>query len=135
MAYLAASFIVMLLMCCFFAIRHGGGEARAAVIMMLTATLLTRLVTGLSHEQWPLAIIDGLLLVGLLHIALKSKAFWPLWTTAFHATTVTAHSAAAFSNHVDFKIMAGVTSIWSLFSLFAMPLGIMVDQRFGIVRR
>ncbi|WJS99913.1 hypothetical protein [Novosphingobium humi] len=133
MIYLAVVFIIFLLICSIYAFRHGGADARVVVYMMLVAALLTRLVTGLSHDQWPLAMVDGLLMMGLLYVALKSRAYWPLWSAAFHATTVAAHIAVACSPHVDFKRMAAVTSIWSLFSLFVMPLGIMIDQRADII--
>lgn len=96
---------------------------------MIVATIATRLVTGATHAQWPLALVDGMLLGGLIYVALQSRRYWPLWSAAFHATTMAAHGAVALSPPVDFRMMAGVTSIWSLFSLIVMPIGIMVDQR------
>ncbi len=74
----------------------GGRPEQVASWMYLVAAVASRLVRPISadafvHLEWATLVIDGLLMVGLIGLALRSDRFWPLPSAALQVVSCLAH--------------------------------------------
>ncbi|MBL0022802.1 MAG: hypothetical protein IPP23_11385 [Sphingomonadales bacterium] len=131
-------FWLFLVLTCLFCALAGGKAGRAGVALIIAATIATDIAqntTNWSHTAWPIAAIDAALLVGLYILALKSRAYWPLWATGFHLITVITHIATIIAPGFRFGVYFGFSGIWSLLTLLAMVIGVAADHRASHNRR
>ena len=126
-------FIPLLLVCCGYAAGAGGKDGRWIAAMLVFAMLLSipaGSLRGAWHQlQLPVLGIDLLLLAGLLWVALRTRAYWPLWLTAFHLLSVTSHIATIAEPRIEPFVYFSVSTFWSLPGLLVMVAGIMRDRR------
>jgi hypothetical protein len=124
-------FWTLLLLCCTFAATAGKLAGRIGALMILTASCATSLVyqwSSWSNVHIPILTIDVLLLAGLYILALRSNAYWPIWAAGFHLISVAAHVATMLVPEYRVSIYWSFGSIWSLFVLMAMVVGIALDR-------
>ena len=65
--------------------KWGGLDERLASTGFIIATLVTPLVNSSNYgnPETGVLLVDGLLLAGLLVLAMRSDRFWPMWAAAF----------------------------------------------------
>lgn len=95
-------FYVLLAVAVGYSLRRGGAPERMVAAVLLFGTVATWLVAiGPSGSRAghgrsvmdAVALVDCVMLVGLLGIALFADRFWPLWLTALQAFGVVGHVA------------------------------------------
>lgn len=93
----------------FSALVIGGRPERQVAAMLVAAAFFSKVVAwqSLSHFarfEPTLFAIDLLLLAGLARVALFSDRYWPIWLTALHAYSVTAHIGRALITDTDVTV-------------------------------
>ncbi|MET0239364.1 MAG: hypothetical protein ABW184_05645 [Sphingobium sp.] len=125
----------LVLACWAFALKYGGATARWAFTMFLIATAMTvasifvRL--DLYRSNFILMAADGLYLVALYVIALRSRHYWPIWSAGFQLLTVLTHFGPILDPRASSKIYWGLESVWAIPMLVTMVAGIAKDRRIG----
>lgn len=105
------------------------GRIGAALSVGATmATLATQYSGRWSQTHWPVLLIDMFLLVALYGLALKSRAYWPIWATGFHLITVLGHAATFIAPGFSSSIYYYFNGMWAIFVQMAMVWGIALDR-------
>ena len=114
------AFNLLLLATCGYAISMGGPPERWVGLALLLAAASTILVhmprvdVHFRSLETELLIIDGALLAALFAVAIRANRYWPLWTTAIHATAVAVHIAKAINPSIVWPIYATAASASSI---------------------
>jgi hypothetical protein len=82
-----------------------------------------------GHTVYPVFAVDSACLLALLAIALRSKHFWPLWTTACALCAVAVHLASIAQFQITPLVYQGLKDIWALAMELIMVRGIVLDNR------
>ena len=103
---------------------RGGADERVAAVGIAAAAILSPLVrvNDYSGPEPGLVIVDIGLFLLFGFIAMRSKAFWPMWTAGFQLCTLAGHLAAAKSSAVVPAAYVETLVIWS----YAVMLGLLV---------
>ncbi len=114
------------------AFKWGGLDERLAAGAFALATLASRLSTHSEYLQTEtgVLVIDGLLLFGLVALALRSDRFWPLWAAGFQLVAITVHFAS-MTEQGDFAWAYAVGLIfWSYPVMIALMVGTWMEARY-----
>jgi hypothetical protein len=117
---------------CGMAFRWGGFDERLAAFGFIIATAASQLATPgqYASTETGLLAIDGLLLIALIALALRSDRFWPMWAAAFQLVGTTVH-LASMTETGDFAWAYAVGLIfWSYPVLIALAAGTWLEGRY-----
>lgn len=64
-----------------------------AIASVVSAFIVSPMPLRFRSVEWPMLAVDLLLLLVFLTFVVRSKAYWPLWTTAFQVVTLIAHTS------------------------------------------
>ncbi len=105
--------------------RCGGRDERLAAVALLGGAVLTPLaqLRGFAGPELGIVLVDALLFVALAAIALRSRAFWPLWAAGFQLGAIAVHLAAAQMPSILPAAYAATLIIWSYPVVVAVALG------------
>jgi hypothetical protein len=137
MLIVQALFWILISLCCSFAALAGGSSGRHGAWLILVATVATWLLelsSSWTKTHVPVMMIDILLLIGLYHLALQSKVYWPIWASGFHMLTVAGHIATIIMPDFRLGIYWRFSGIWSVLVLMAMVIGISLDRHYWQLR-
>ncbi|MFN7398582.1 MAG: hypothetical protein ACK5SX_05835 [Sandaracinobacter sp.] len=131
MAFANILFLVALAAVCGAAIVRGGQDERFAAFGVAAASFLSPIVTAHSYAgpELGLVLIDIGLFGILGWIALRSKAFWPIWTAGFQLCSLAGHLAAAKSQIMVPAAYAETLIIWSYAVMVALLMGTLLEGR------
>jgi hypothetical protein len=124
-------FWLLLATCCIFAAVAGGRTGRIGAGLQIAAVIATwhfELSIGWASTNVPVMIIDVMLLVGFYSLALRSKAYWPIWAAGFHLLTVAGHIASMIMPDFRLGIYWRFSGIWSILVMMTMIVGISLDR-------
>lgn len=129
-------FTILILASCAYACIAGGKEGRWVSILLIGAAFLSLAASRIGY-RWSqvnvlVVAVDLLLLFSLVTVAIKSKRFWPIWTTAFHLLSISSHVARAIGPALPPKLYFALQGLWSLPAILVMVGGIMWDRRAGL---
>ncbi len=124
-------FLVALAVVCGTAMWWGGQDERLAAFGIAAASFLSPIVTARNYAgpEVGLVLIDVGLFVVLAWIALRSRAFWPMWTAGFQLCTLAGHLAAAKSRFMVPAAYAETLVIWSYAVMAALLVGTLLEGR------
>ncbi|WP_159980868.1 MULTISPECIES: hypothetical protein [unclassified Novosphingobium] len=126
------AFSFLMIAACVPALVWGGSEGRKICLMFLIAALATYFGATTLKKLVTLPdatiIVDLILLGGLLHVAVRTDRYWPLWICAFHMLSVLSFLAWQFvpNSPLLFKAISG---IWSIPELIVLCVGPILDLR------
>lgn len=118
-------FAALLLATLALAWRRGGRDEWLAALALLGGAILTPLAQhrGFAGPEHGIVLVDILLFVALTAIALRSRAFWPLWAAGFQLGALAVHLAAAQMPGILPAAYATTLVIWSYPVVVAVLLG------------
>jgi hypothetical protein len=122
---------VLLALCSIYAAAFGGRTGQIGVFLTIGATLATWLVqyySPWSQTNYPVMVVDIVLLAALYALALNSRVYWPIWAAGFHLITVTGHLATMIAPDVRSSIYYYFNGMWAIFVQMAMVWGITLDR-------
>lgn len=124
-------FILTLLIVCSTAFARGGRDERTAAAAIVIAAFLSPLVTshGYAGPEVGLVIVDGGLFLVLALVAMRSKAFWPMWAAGFQLCALAGHLAAAKSSVIVPAAYVETLIIWSYAVLVGLFAGTFLEGR------
>ncbi|MCC4233530.1 hypothetical protein LL253_12630 [Sphingobium soli] len=129
---LAASFWLLTVMACLFAAIFGGREGRWFVGLFLSSVVLTipaQLAGSWHATQFWLAMVDILLLAGLVWLMLRATCYWPIWAAASQLLTVLTHCVTLLLSNFSDRIYAGLSTVWVIPLLLFTIIGIELDRK------
>lgn len=124
-------FWLLMFTCCFYAAAAGGRDGKWATAIIILASILTVPATFLAQwgrTQTPVMVVDMSVLAAMYILTLKSRAYWPIWMTAFQLVSVTTHFATLVSPSFTPLIYQGMESMWAIPGLLSMVIGISLDR-------
>ena len=112
------------------AFRFGGRDEQWTAIACIAATLISRLMHAeYVHVEIGVLAVDGLLLGGLVLLALTSDRFWPMYAAAFQFVGTIVHMAS-MTETGDFAWAYAVGLIfWSYAVMAALMAGTWLEGR------
>lgn len=123
---------MFLLSACLLVLWYGRPLERAFLTLLAAfsiATLGLSAEVGILEAQQTLFALDVAILIVVLAIMHRSKAYWPVWFAGFHTIIV----ATGFANLILPSAIPGdyinAASFWSLPSLLVLVLGTLADYR------
>lgn len=124
-------FLISMLGVCAYAVLKGGRDERIGAIALAAAAIGSPL--AVSH-QWGgpelgVIVVDLGLLAALMVLALKSRAFWPMWAAGFQACAVAVHLVAARSPNMLPAVYAETLAVWAYPVLAALAAGTWLEAR------
>ncbi|MBU4433731.1 MAG: hypothetical protein KKC14_04860 [Alphaproteobacteria bacterium] len=129
--YQWASLMALVATCAAAAWRGGWPERSAAAAMALA--WIGSAVVQRSLQLWGLQtgimIIDGLLLLVLLSIALRSDRWWPMWACGFHGLGVLLHVAVMIDTDIWGRAYYVAGAIFSYLTMLALLVGALGRRR------
>lgn len=120
-------FLILLSTVLPYALWKGGGPERWVAAMLLVAAACSWLVVSAGGEAFQsmeigIALVDAVLLVGMLTVAMNADRYWTLWITAFQIIQVLAHLPELLIPQLLPQIYGLIISVWGypmLLILFA----------------
>lgn len=108
---------------------RGGQDERLAAGAIAIAAILSPLVTARRYDgpETFLVLVDLGLFLALAAIALRSRAFWPIWAAGFQLCTLAGHVAAAKSSAMVPAAYAETLAIWSYAVMAALLIGTLLE--------
>jgi len=126
-------FLLLTVSSLIFAACFGGRDARWAAALVLAAVIATGVAEELNRNwgsvHLTVATVDFCLLIGLGHLMLISRSFWPIWMTAAQLLTVLCHAAAALAGPYNQQIYTALATLWAIPCLLSMVVGVALDRR------
>jgi hypothetical protein len=121
------AFDVLLMITCVYSVGRGGPPERWVAVLLAFADIasliaVTARPVRYHHDEYGLLLVDGLLLVALHRIALRSTRWWPLYVTAFQLIAVGVHVMRIVAPHTLPMTYFNVTAMCSypmVLALFA----------------
>lgn len=128
----AIVYSTFLLCSCLLVLWYGKLLERAFVTLLAAfsiATLALSANVGIVEAQHVLFAMDVAILVVILAIMHRSRAYWPVWFAGFHTIIVaTGLAHLLFPSSIP-GIYINAASFWSLPSLLVLALGTLTDHR------
>lgn len=122
-------FILSLLIVCLMAVLRGGRDERLAAFGLVTAAVVSPL--AISHHfvspEFGILLVDAALLGMLIYIAIRSRAFWPMWAAGFQMCGLAVHLAAAVSPSMFPAVYVEALGVWSVAVLTAVLIGTLLE--------
>lgn len=124
-------YLAFLVCVCGTAFWRGGQDERWAAIAVAVAAFLSPLAQTRSYAgpEFGLMVVDVGLFLALAAIALRSRAFWPMWAAGFQLCSLAGHLAAAKSNAMVPAAYAETLVIWSYAVMGTLLVGTLVERR------
>lgn len=122
-------FMALLVMTCVYAVAAGGRDAWIACGMLISAALMTPVVTVIPDARWLLFVVDGVLLIGLVALAMRSSHYWPMWVAGLHGVSVAGHVVTTLTPHLPWNVYHAIIAFWAIPVQLVMALGIFLDSR------
>ncbi len=122
-------FAAALIAICGTAAWRGGQDERLAAGAIAVAAILSPIVSA-RHFDGPelsLVLVDLGLFATLGAIALRSRAFWPIWAAGFQLCTLAGHFAAAKSGSMVPAAYAETLAIWSYAVMTSLLVGTLLE--------
>jgi len=95
----------------------------AATYLAAWALTLVTFRAGTRDTQWSVMIIDVVLLGAFVAIALRSRRYWPLFSSAFQLLAVVTHIARALDAAVSGWAYQTAGIIWGYLVIFTIGYG------------
>lgn len=133
-----AFFVVAMLTTCSLAILYGGRDERLGAIALATASIVTTILSASSYgnaerfsggAELGMMLVDIALFFALAAIAMRSRAFWPMWAAGFHLCALAVHVVAATSPHMLPAVYAESLALWSYPVIAALGFGTWFEAR------
>lgn len=124
-------FAALLLSTLALAWRRGGRDERLAALALIGGAVLTPLaqLRGFAGPEFGIVLVDALLFAALAAIALRSRAFWPIWAAGFQLGALAVHLAAAKMPDMLPAAYAATLIIWSYPVVVAVAMGSWLEGR------
>ena len=124
-------FLVSMLGVCAFAVLRGGRDERIGAIALAAAAIGSPLavLNEWGGPELGLVLVDILLLFALMALAMKSRAFWPMWAAGFQGCAVAVHLVAARSPNMLPAVYAETLAVWAYPVLAALAVGTWLETR------
>ncbi len=120
-----------LLAACSFALTFGGRDERQAAACFSAAAIGSAFpMNGYASVELFILSIDLVLAGFLFWLVLYSKAFWPIWATAFHMITLATHACLWLQPNILPIAYATFGIAWSYPVLFALIWGTREEMHF-----
>lgn len=124
-------FLISMLGVCAYAILRGGRDERMGAIALAAAAVLSPM--AVSH-QWGgpelgVIFVDLALLAALIMLAMRSRAFWPMWAAGFQGCAVAVHVVATRSPTMLPAVYAETLAVWAYPVLAALAAGTWLETR------
>jgi hypothetical protein len=131
MTFVGLFFLVALLVVCGTAVARGGPDERVAAGAVAVATIVSPFVKSQNYAgpELGLVLVDVALFVSLAAIAMRSRAFWPIWAAGFQLCGLAGHLAAAKSNSMVPAAYAETLAIWSYAVIATLLAGTLLEGR------
>jgi hypothetical protein len=122
-------FITAQLAVCALAAFRGGRDERLAATALALAAVLSPMVLshGFAGPEAGILLVDAALFAALSAIAMRSKAFWPIWAAGFQLCALAGHLAASHSPKMLPATYADTLAIWSYAVMVTLALGTIVE--------
>ncbi len=122
-------FVAALLLVCAFAALRGGADERLAATAIAIAAVTSPLVPshGFAGPELGIVLVDAGVFVVLAGIAMRSRAFWPMWAAGFQLCALAGHLAASQSPTMLPAAYADTLAIWSYAVIVTLALGTIVE--------
>lgn len=131
MTLTAMLFLAILTTVCSVVAWRGGPDERLAATAIVVAAILSPIVRarGYAGLELGLVLVDTGLFLALLGIAMRSRAFWPMWAAGFQLCGLAGHLAAAKSSVMVPAAYAETLAIWSYAVMGALVAGTLIEGR------
>jgi hypothetical protein len=121
-------YYIFLLICCGYAIWRGARSEYIGAAIMIIGSVSTLVVARSFGTSWTsvevgIFAIDIVALLALIHLALQSDRFWPMWATAFHLLAVAVHTAMMLAPQVTPWAFGTGAVFWAYPMLLALAIG------------
>lgn len=121
-------YYVFLFVCCGYAIFQGNRAEYLGAAIMVVGSLATLVIGRMVENSWTgveggIFVVDIVALIALIHLALKSDRFWPIWATAFHLLAVSIHTAMLVAPQITPWAFATGAAFWAYPMLLALAIG------------
>jgi hypothetical protein len=124
-------FLISMLGVCAFAVLRGGRDERLGAIALAAAAIASPL--AVSHSwggpELGVVLVDLGLLAALIMLAMRSRAFWPMWAAGFQGCAVAVHLVAARSPTMLPAVYAETLAVWAYPVLAALAAGTWLETR------
>lgn len=123
-------FLGSMLAVCAFAVLRGGKDERLGAVLLAAAAVLSplTLLRDWSAPELGIIIVDLGLFVALFALAMKSRAFWPLWAAGFQLCAVSVHVVAGISPTMLPAAYAEILALWAYPVLGSLALGTWIES-------
>lgn len=127
-------YVGCLIVTAFIGLRLGGRSERVGTFIVLAASAATvavehALLFDWSRDRSGLIAVDVIVLLALLHLALTSRRFWPLWATAFHLIALCSHCVVLLDPNRILQVYAFLQGFWAYPIMLVIILGALSRQR------
>jgi len=114
---------------CTYAVLYGGKDERLGAILLAAAAVLSplSLVRGWAAPELGITLVDVGLFAALLALAMRSRAFWPIWAAGFQLCAVAVHLVAGLSPSMLPAAYAETLALWAYPVLAALAVGTWVE--------
>jgi hypothetical protein len=125
-------FLVALFASCGVALWLGRSNERLTAVVLLACAIASPMVetSEFARPEPGILLIDGLLLVYLIALALRSDRFWPLWAAGFQVVGTLIHVARLVDSTIWPSAYATAGVFWGYPVLAALALGTWWEGRF-----
>ncbi|GAB5489158.1 MAG: hypothetical protein Pars2KO_27280 [Parasphingorhabdus sp.] len=128
LTHLEILYFAFLLICCGYAIYRGSRIEYAGAAIMVSGSLVTAIVANWVETTWTgletgIFVVDVIFLFALIHLAIVSDRFWPMWATGFHLLAVAVHTAIMVAPEVTPWAFATGAAFWAYPMLLALAIG------------
>lgn len=124
-------FLISMLGVCAYAVLRGGRDERLGAIALAAAAVMSPMAV---NHQWGgpelgVVFVDLALLAALIVLAMRSRAFWPMWAAGFQGCAVAVHLVAARSPTMLPAVYAETLAVWAYPVLAALAAGTWLETR------
>lgn len=131
----AIIFVIAVIAVCGFVAWRGGPDERIAASAIALAAFASPFVKarGYAGLELGLVLVDLGLFITLSAIALRSRAFWPMWAAGFQLCGLAGHLAAAKSTSIVPAAYAETLAVWAYAVMASLVVGTLMEgqQRHG----
>jgi hypothetical protein len=99
------------------------------IVAASMATWIINFNLGFEVAQPFVFIVDGVLLAVVIHTAIRSSAYWPIWFCGFQAISVATGLASFVSPGRLPLLYTNFAGFWAIPALIAVVIGITLDRR------
>lgn len=113
---------------CGYAVYRGGRFEYIGAAVMVGGSVATFIGLAVLDTPWTgfytsTFAIDMLVLLALIHLAIVSDRFWPLWMAGFHLVAVLVHAATMLVPDTATWALATGAAFWAYPMILALAIG------------